>query len=213
MKPVKWTCLILIFSAVIFVMTSNDLFAEGDTQASHSSNDVDTTDLIKDDLGMVWSKPGLDLKQYDAIIVERPDISKLPTPAKFDYDTYARTFQMNLVAQIKLGKLFKDVYTFKDSDLAGKKVLLLKSQIEELNPGSAAARFWIGFGAGKAAVGIKSMLLESKDGTEASGILMKWYGRKLGISSSNSMAMLDKGTIGLAQLLYSYIDRLYKDGK
>ena len=171
------------------------------------------SELTKDPFGMVWVDPSFDMKQYDTIVIERPDTSSLPTPAKFDYSEFAKTFQLNLLAQIKQSGTFK--YVFSNKDMLGetKRALVVKSEIVELNPGSAAARFWVGFGAGRAAVAAQASMYVLINGPVTQSAVLKWSGRKLGVSSLDSMAMLNKGMIGLSELLNSYILRVYKEGK
>ncbi len=169
--------------------------------------ECDSVDMSKDRrIGNIWAKPGFNIKQFSAIVVDRPGISSLPENAKLNYNEYAEIFQFNMMDKLKTSGYFKSVTSNKTA--VDNNTLLLKSEIIEMNPGSTAARWAVGFGAGRGAVSVKSCLLAG--GTE---VVMCWHGRNVDISSLNGRALLDRGTSVLADRLYMYIDRLYNTGQ
>jgi hypothetical protein len=169
--------------------------------------ECDSVDMSKDRrIGNIWSKPGFNIKQFGAIVVDRPGISSLPESAKLNYNEYAEIFQFNMMDKLKTSGYFKSVTSNRSA--VDNNTLLLKSEIIEMNPGSTAARWAVGFGAGRGAVSVKSCLLAG--GTE---VVMCWHGRNVDISSLNGRALLDRGTSVLADRLYMYIDRLYNSGQ
>jgi hypothetical protein len=168
--------------------------------------ECESADMSKDRVGQIWSKPGFDLKQFSTIVVERPGISSLPPSTKLNYDDYADTFHFNLREKLKNSGYFKNVLASQPA--ADNNTLVLKSEIVEVNPGSTAARWAVGWGAGRGAVGIRSSLMVGgKD------VVMCWYGRQVDISSLSGRALIDRAMNSLADRLYQYIDRLYNAGK
>ena len=182
------------------VMLTNSTFAAG-------LPECDSVDMSKDRrVGNIWSKPGFDMKQFSSIVVDRPGVSSMPESTKLNYDEYAEIFQFNLMDKLRNAGYFKSVTGNKSA--INKSTLLLKSEVIELNPGSTAARWAVGFGAGRGAVSVKSCLLAG--GTE---VVMCWHGRNVDISSLNGRALLDRGISVLADRLYLYMERLYNKGQ
>jgi hypothetical protein len=181
------------------VMLTNNTFAAG-------LPECDSVDMSKDRrIGNIWSKPGFDMKQFSSIVVDRPGVSSMPESTRLNYNEYAEIFQFNLMDKIKSSGYFRIVTGNKAA--INNNTLVLKSEVIELNPGSTAARWAVGFGAGRGAVSVKSSLLAG--GTE---VVMCWHGRNVDISSLNGRALLDRGISVLADRLYLYIDRLYNTG-
>jgi hypothetical protein len=169
--------------------------------------ECDSVDMSKDRrIGNIWSKPGFDMKQFSSIVVDRPGVSTMPESTKLNYNEYAEIFQFNLMDKLRNTGYFKSVTGNKSA--VNNNTLVLKSELIELNPGSTAARWAVGFGAGRGAVSVKSCLLAG--GTE---VVMCWHGRNVDISSLNGRALLDRGISVLADRLYLYIERLYNTGR
>jgi hypothetical protein len=196
-----------LYAASVLVMAVMMFVFVIPAYAQNAIQDCESASITKDKLGHIWSKPGLDLRQFNAIVIERPGTSTLPVPAKFNYDEYAGVFHTNLVNKIQSSSFFSSVSS-KKAQGVGPNTLVLKSELVELNPGSAAARWAVGFGAGRAAVGIRASVLAG--GKE---VVMCWYGRRLGTSSLDSMAMLNQGMFRLSEDLNAYFSRVYNTGQ
>ncbi|MEW6184817.1 MAG: DUF4410 domain-containing protein [Thermodesulfobacteriota bacterium] len=62
--------------------------------------------------------------------------------------------------KIKLEKM--EEISESDPKIINEKALILKGKVSEINPGSRAARIWIGFGAGKSRVEIEGEIVDGK---------------------------------------------------
>jgi len=92
----------------------------------------------------LWKSPSADLSQYSGFTFDDFMTRHLPKlnekqKATFSYTTYAK----------KVANTLKNSLTVRDN--AGSSTLILKGAVVECNPGSRAARYLVGFGAGKSA--------------------------------------------------------------
>ncbi len=85
----------------------------------------------------VWQDPAADLGKYRSATLTRFSGRVLPAQGKFSYDPYIKSFQGSI----------------RDSlDIKPGGPLRIEGSLVECNPGSRAARYLVGMGAGKAAV-------------------------------------------------------------
>lgn len=88
---------------------------------------------------LYWQDPKARLGDYHSVKIEGPTDRYLPINANFVHQPYVTAF----------GKAFEANLDLKQS--SSSKSLRLVVAVVECNPGSRAARYWIGMGAGKAA--------------------------------------------------------------
>lgn len=91
---------------------------------------------------LIWSDPSVNLSQYSSVKVTEFGGRLLPEQNVFSYDTYITFFNSVFRSSLKLPQ--------KESPDA----LLIEGAVVECNPGSRAARYLVGFGAGKAAAAV-----------------------------------------------------------
>jgi hypothetical protein len=87
---------------------------------------------------LIWQDPVVDLKKYTAVKVTEFGGRLLPDQNAFSYNSYIALFNSVFKSSLKLSQT--------DSPDA----LLIEGAVVECNPGSRAARYWVGMGAGKA---------------------------------------------------------------
>ena len=87
---------------------------------------------------LIWKDPALNLSQYSSVKVAEFGGRLLPQQNAFSYDPYIALFNSVFRSSVRLPQ--------KDSPGS----LLIEGAVVECNPGSRAARAWVGFGAGRA---------------------------------------------------------------
>jgi hypothetical protein len=87
---------------------------------------------------LIWKDPAANLSQYSSVKVMEFGGRLLPQQNVFSYDPYIALFNAVFKSSLKLNQ--------KESPEA----LLIEGAVVECNPGSRAARAWVGFGAGRA---------------------------------------------------------------
>ena len=91
---------------------------------------------------LISMDPSVDLSAYSSVNVMDFGGRLLPQQDVFDYDPYISVFNSTLKGSLKL------------SQEESPDALVVEGAVVECNPGSRAARYWVGFGAGKAAGGV-----------------------------------------------------------
>ena len=91
---------------------------------------------------LIWKDSAVNLSQYDSVKVTEFGGRLLPQQNVFSYDPYIALVNSVFKSSLKLPQ--------KDSPDA----LLIEGAVVECNPGSRAARAWVGFGAGRAGGGV-----------------------------------------------------------
>ena len=108
------------------------------------------------------------LSDYDNVTVQPFNSADVPMPDK-DNNTYQPTmdaqskFNERYLAQVQ--EDFKPLLVSDSDKSISGKTLLIRGSLVQLDPGSKAARYFVGFGAGHATVGIKCELVDAKSGT------------------------------------------------
>jgi uncharacterized protein DUF4410 len=117
---------------------------------------------------LIWKDPGVNLYRYSSAKVTEFGGRLLPQQTAFSYDPYIALFNSVFRSSLKLPQ--------KDSPDS----LLIDGAVVECNPGSRAARAWVGFGAGRAGGAVvceiyepgkasPSIRIYTRDTTAASG--------------------------------------------
>jgi hypothetical protein len=91
---------------------------------------------------LIWMDPSVDLSAYSSVKVTEFGGRLLPQQDVFSYNPYINVFNSTFKSSLKL------------SQEESPDVLVVEGAIVECNPGSRAKRYWVGFGAGKAAGGV-----------------------------------------------------------
>ena len=97
---------------------------------------------------LIWRDPAVNLSQFSSVKVTEFGGRLLPQQNVFSYDPYIALFNSVFQSSLKLPQ--------KESSDA----LLIEGAVVECNPGSRAARAWVGFGAGKAACAVVCEIYE-----------------------------------------------------
>ena len=111
---------------------------------------------------------GIHLRDYSQLVMEPIDTSSTPTPPLGD-NTYAPVVEMLgrmdgiLARQAGIGLDGKLAVTTNKPERL-EKALLFRGEVMEIVPGSRAARFWVGFGAGSAWVRIHGVIVDAQSG-------------------------------------------------
>lgn len=126
---------------------------------------------------MYWQDPKAKLGDYHSVKIEGPTDKYLPVNANLVHQPYVTAF----------GKSFKANLDLKQSN-SGKSLRLVIAVVE-CNPGSRAARYWVGFGAGKAAASVVVEVYEPGKTTPSLKIYARDTG-SAGMFGGDSMAMM-----------------------
>ncbi|HXU34330.1 MAG TPA: DUF4410 domain-containing protein [Thermoanaerobaculia bacterium] len=125
----------------------------------------------KDEIDRVEILETFRLADYDLVIVEPLDGSHTELPDSDD-NTYAPVKSViehatsPYVAGLdeRIGQRIEIVEASRDEVDSGKRKLILRGKIETMDPGSQAARYWAGFGAGAAKTEISGELFDPESG-------------------------------------------------
>jgi hypothetical protein len=127
---------------------------------------------------LIWKDSAVNLSQYSSVKVTEFGGRLLPQQNVFSYDPYIALVNSVFKSSLKLPQ--------KDSPDS----LLIEGAVVECNPGSRAARAWVGFGAGRAGGGVVCEVYEPGKPTPC----IRIYTRDTGASGSwggDSVAMLN----------------------
>lgn len=86
---------------------------------------------------LVWQDPSVDLKKYDSANLSEFGGRLLPVQDRFSYEPFIKNFNLSFARSLRL----------KAGD--GQTSLSIEGEVVECNPGSRAARVWVGYGAGR----------------------------------------------------------------
>lgn len=127
---------------------------------------------------LIWKDPVIDLSKYASLKLTDFGGRLLPELKDFSYDSYIAFFNSMFRSSIRVPQ--------KDSPDA----LLIEGAVVECNPGSRAARYLVGFGAGKAACAVVCEVYEPGKSTPC----MRIYSRdtaSMGMFGGDSVSMLN----------------------
>ncbi len=108
-------------------------------------------------LDLVYKDPNLDFKSYDGLIVKKT-AAEVPTTDVVPSESVADAISSALYEEIKGAGIFKDVK--KEGQEVTLKYLVLETSLTELNPGSGAKRYLIGFGAGASNIQVEGKIVD-----------------------------------------------------
>jgi hypothetical protein len=125
----------------------------------------------KDEIDRVEILESFRLADYDLVVVEPLDGSRteLPDPDDNTFQPIKSVLEHATGPYVaglgyKLGERIEVVEGSREEVDPGKKKLVLRGKIEKLDPGSQAARYWVGFGAGAAKTEISGELFDPESG-------------------------------------------------
>jgi len=127
---------------------------------------------------LIWKDPAANLSQYSSVKVTEFGGRLLPEQNAFSYDPYIALFNSVFKSSLRLSQ--------KESPDS----LLIEGAVVECNPGSRAARAWVGFGAGRAGCAVVCEIYEPGKPDPS----IRIYTRDTGASGSwggNSVLMLN----------------------
>jgi hypothetical protein len=127
---------------------------------------------------LIWRDPAVNLSQYSSVKVTEFGGRLLPQQNVFSYDPYIALFNSVFKSSLKL--------PLKDSP----DDLVIEGAVVECNPGSRAARYMVGFGAGKAACAAICEIYEPGKPNPCVRIYVRDSG-SMGAFGGNSVAMLN----------------------
>jgi hypothetical protein len=199
---------ISIFAATVFMVCSFSAVPvlSADKTMAPGIADCDSMPMSKEGHVSFWSRPGFDMKQFGTMIIEKPGVSSLKPSSRVNYDEFAGKFHIDLTDRIKTAGFFKDVKW--NASASNPNTLILKTEFTEMNPGSTAARWAVGFGAGRGAITLKAALV-----ADSREVVMCWQSRHMDASSPSGNLLLTRGMSVLADRLFLHIDRLYNTGR
>jgi hypothetical protein len=128
---------------------------------------------------LIWQDLSADVGQYQSVKISRFGGRLLPLQQKFPYAPFIKYFNMNFQKALSLPQ--------GDSPRA----LRIEGEMVECNPGSRAARYLVGFGAGRASCAVACEVYEPK----ASRPFIRVYARDRishGAFGGNSASLLNR---------------------
>lgn len=164
MKTKKWFCLVLAIAGIFFVNgcastdsgkfdadTPNRSFKDYPDHAFDAGEYVQGMQKGGHNL-LFWQDPSVDLSRYRAVETIDFHGRLLPVQNEFSYMPFIKTFN----------RAFRDALTLDPGDSYP---LRLEGAVVECNPGSRAARYLVGMGAGKAACAVVCEVFEPGQST------------------------------------------------
>lgn len=108
-------------------------------------------------LDLVFKDPNLNFKDYEGVIIKKT-IAEAPTTHVVPSESVAEVISSALYEEINRAGVFKDVK--KEGEEVSSRYLVLETSLTELNPGSGAARYLIGFGAGATNIQVEGRIVD-----------------------------------------------------
>lgn len=188
----------LILATFIIVFASGSAEATSKTFKDYPDHTFNAREYIQ---GMskgghrllVWQDPSVDLKKYHSVNITDFGGRLLPQQNVFSYDPYINSFNATFRSYVKVPQE-------KSSD-----ALIIEGAIVECNPGSRAARYLVGFGAGRAAVAVVCEVYEPNKTQPCMRIYVRDTGSAGGFGG-NSVPMLNHIVSQLAIRLGTFLN-------
>jgi hypothetical protein len=202
MKVRRWTTVIVF------------LFLLGITQGAFGQGVADKSQVAfhKDDTGYVFLASGVNLKDYDVVVIGNFSIEGLPDIGPGRLEAYRDTYRNHLKTKLTAAGIFKEV-TDDQLKATGSKTLVIWGDVIIMHPGSTAARMFVSMGAGKAVAEIKTYLSTADD----KKILLAHHLRPTsgirGGYGSDALAWLYQGVDRISTTCVDYIRRVYTAGR
>jgi hypothetical protein len=202
MKMRRWMMVIVLFFVLCLAQGA---IGQGVTDKSQVA-------FHKDDTGYVFLAPGVNLKEYERVVIGDFSIAGLPDIGPGRLEGYRDTYKNHLKNKLTTAGIFKEV-TDDQSKASEPKTLIIWGDVIGMHPGSTAARVFVGMGAGKAVAEIKTYLSTAED----KKILLAHHLRPTsGIRSgygSDALAWLYQGVDRISTTCVEYIKRIYTTGR
>jgi|GEM_PF-1914348 len=168
----------------------------------------------KDSTGFVYLGPGVDLKGYDTVVIGNFSTGGLPDIGPGKLEEYRETYRIQLKTKLTAAGIFKEV-TDDQARASGPNTLVIWGDILAMHPGSGAARFWVGMGAGKAVAEIKTYMSAAEEKKILLGHhLRPTSGARGGaLGAREGYAFLNQGVDRISTFSIEYIKRVYQAGR
>lgn len=156
-----------LFALAVLVLATGPLAA----RTRKSPTEPGTYRDWKDEIDRVEILEPFRLDDYDLVVVEPLDGSKTELPEPDD-NAFApvksalahATSPYVAGLDDRIGARIEIVEASRDEVEPGKRKLILRGRIDKMDPGSQAARYWVGFGAGAARTEISGELFDPESG-------------------------------------------------
>jgi hypothetical protein len=168
----------------------------------------------KDATGFIYLGPGVDLKSFHTVVIGNFNTTGLPDIGSGKLEEYRETYRVQLRTKLTAAGIFKEV-TDDQSKASGPNTLVIWGDILAMHPGSGAARFWIGMGAGKAVAEIKTYVSTADEKKILLGHhLRPTSGARGGaLGAREGYAFLSQGVDRISTFAVEYIKRVYQTGR
>lgn len=206
MRTVRWVMVITIL--LMFGAIDLSKAQEG------AITDKSQVTFRKDSTGYVFLGQGVDLKAYDTVVISEFSIAGLPDIGPGKLEEYRDTYRVQLRTKLTAAGIFKEV-TDDQAKASGPNTLIIWGDILAMHPGSSAARFWVGMGAGKAVAEIKTYVSTA----EEKKILLAHHLRPTSgirggaLGAREGYAFLNQGVDRISTYCVEYIKRVYQIGR
>jgi hypothetical protein len=124
-------------------------------------------EMVEDkDLGKVYLASGFNFEPYDTLFISNPSTSLLSPKEDIDPNEMKIVLKNQLLAKLEALDVFTTVTDDKSvlssEVISAQQVLVMNSTITELDPGSRALRYLVGFGAGSTKVQVETEIRDPK---------------------------------------------------
>ncbi len=201
MQMRRWTTVVVLLSILVMAQAA---FGQGLADKSQVA-------FHKDKTGYVFLAPGIDLKNYETIVIGNFSIEGLPDLGPGKLESYRDAYRNHLKHKLAAAGIFKEV-TDDQSKASGPKTLVIWGDILTMHPGSTAKRL-VGFGAGKAVAEIKTYVSTADDKKILLGHHLRPTSGIRGGYGSDALAWLYQGVDRISTFCVDYIKRVYTTGK
>lgn len=165
------------------------------------------------DAGLVGMAPGFSLAHYQLLVVEPFKVDHLEAKDDISPQDMQGYFHVKLLQRLQEVEVFKRILEGKVSEIGeqggSEKTLVLRGAIAELDPGSRALRYFVGFGAGATKAQIESQFVELDTGR----IVLTTADRRaaaFGVFGGDSRQYLTESLDEMAKGLAAFLKRVAK---
>ena len=166
----------------------------------------------QDKMGYVFLASGVDLRNYDTVVIGDFSIAGLPDIGPGRLEGYRDTYRNHLKNKLAAAGVFKEV-TDDQSKATGPKSLVIWGDVIAMHPGSTAARTLVGFGAGKAVAEIKTYVSTAEEKKILLGHHLRPTSGIRGGYGSDALGWLYQGVDKISTTCVEYIKRVYTTGR
>jgi len=165
------------------------------------------------DAGLVGIAPSFSLAQYQLLVVEPFKVDHLEAKGDISPQDMQGYLHVKLLQRLQEVGVFKRILEGTASEIGEQggsgKTLVLRGAIAELDPGSRALRYFVGFGAGATKAQIESQFVESDTGR----IVLTTADRRaaaFGVFGGDSRQYLTESLDEMAKGLAEFLKRVAK---